>query len=145
MNLVIDTNVLISSLIKDSITRRILMRSGWKFYYPITALQEIEKYEEFIQEKADLSKEEYRKLFSSISFYIAFVSIESIQGFVEKAERIIGYIDAKDVIFIATALATENDGVWSDDTHFDKQNKVKVLKTSDIVKLFQSGYRELDK
>lgn len=121
------------------------MQSGWKFYYPITALQEIEKYEEFIQEKAGLSKEEYHKLFSSISFYIAFVSTKSIQGFVEKAERIIGHIDAKDIVFIATALATENDGVWSDDAHFDKQNIVKVLKTSDIVKLFQLDYKELDK
>ena len=37
-------------------------------------------------------------------------------------------IDKEDVIFIATALAY-NATIWSDDTDFQKQNKIKILTT----------------
>jgi predicted nucleic acid-binding protein len=43
-------------------------------------------------------------------------------------------IDIKDTPFLAAALATKSD-IWSDDKHFEKQNKVKVWKTKDIVVL----------
>ena len=34
MRFVIDTNIILSALIKDSSTRKIILKSGWNFYYP---------------------------------------------------------------------------------------------------------------
>ena len=38
MNIVIDTNVLIAGLLKDSITRKLLVNKNINFYYPISNL-----------------------------------------------------------------------------------------------------------
>ncbi|MDE1823803.1 MAG: hypothetical protein KGH74_00715, partial [Candidatus Micrarchaeota archaeon] len=42
-------------------------------------------------------------------------------------------IDADDTPFIALGLAIANDGIWSDDSHFQKQKMIKVWKTSDLI------------
>ena len=54
MKLVIDSNVLISALIKDSITRKIIFESKLKFYYPAISLHEIKKHRELIINKSGL-------------------------------------------------------------------------------------------
>jgi len=51
--------------------------------------------------------------------------------------EIIGNIDEKDTQFIALALAIENDGIWSNDKHLDKQEKIQVYKTIDIINLLE--------
>lgn len=45
-------------------------------------------------------------------------------------------VDIDDSIYIALALTKENDGIWSDDSDFEKQSKVKVWKTSEIIEEF---------
>ncbi len=57
MKIVIDTNKLMSALIKDSLTRTIITTSGWSFYYPNISFQEIEKYKNVILEKSEMSEE----------------------------------------------------------------------------------------
>jgi predicted nucleic acid-binding protein len=42
MILILNTSILISSLIKDSVTRQILLLPSMKFYLPEYALEEIE-------------------------------------------------------------------------------------------------------
>ena len=56
--------------------------------------------------------------------------------FWDKAKEIMEDIDKEDVVFIAAALSQENSIIWSDDKHFEKQDKVLVLKTKDMVTLF---------
>ena len=52
----------------------------------------------------------------------------------DEAEKIMDHIDKDDTPFIAAALAT-NSIIWSDDKHFEKQNKIKILKTKDLIKM----------
>jgi predicted nucleic acid-binding protein len=40
------------------------------------------------------------------------------------------------VIFIATALSLKGSVVWSEDKGFEKQNKIGILKTKDMIKMF---------
>ncbi|MFH1590712.1 MAG: PIN domain-containing protein [archaeon] len=42
-------------------------------------------------------------------------------------------IDPDDAIFIATALATPGSSIWSDDKDFEKQDRIHILKTKDIL------------
>ncbi|MBI4141956.1 hypothetical protein HY484_03470 [Candidatus Woesearchaeota archaeon] len=44
-------------------------------------------------------------------------------------------IDLNDAPFIAAALATQAD-IWSDDLHFQRQKRVRVWKTKDLLKTF---------
>ncbi|KXB01074.1 hypothetical protein AKJ41_02850 [candidate division MSBL1 archaeon SCGC-AAA259O05] len=52
---------------------------------------------------------------------------------ITKAEKTIGEIDPDDVPFLALALHLDAD-IWSDDKHFQKQEKVNVWKTTQLVK-----------
>jgi len=50
------------------------------------------------------------------------------------AKGLMGSVDIEDVPFIALALKMDVP-IWSDDKHFEEQNKVKILKTRDIIEL----------
>lgn len=134
--MIIDTNVLISALIRDSTTRKILIDSNVNFGYPEISFLEIKKYEKFIIEKSGLTKEEYYKTISSLTQQIKIIKQEEIASYIEQARSIMERIDSKDVVFIAAALAT-NSAIWSDDKHFQKQDEVKVYTTKDVIKLIK--------
>jgi predicted nucleic acid-binding protein len=57
----------------------------------------------------------------------------------KEAERIMHTIDPDDTPFIALALAVENDGVWSDDRHFQQQTRIRIWKTKDLLTLIKQG------
>jgi predicted nucleic acid-binding protein len=135
MFFVIDTNIVFAALTKDSIVRNLLIDSQFTLFAPDTLIKEIKKYEEFILQKSGLSKEEFEMLFALITENISIIQKEDYEEKIQEAKHIIGSIDIKDVPFIALALSITNDGIWSDDNHFTKQNKIKVWKTQDVVKL----------
>ena len=66
MKLIIDTNILISSLLKDSTTREILLNESLIFYLPEIVLSEVNKYLPYIIQKSELSEEEIKKLLNTI-------------------------------------------------------------------------------
>ncbi len=55
MRIVIDTNRIIASLIKDGTSRKILFSEDIEFITPDFSLQEIEKYKGYIIGKASIS------------------------------------------------------------------------------------------
>ena len=138
MRLILDTNIIMSALIRDSITRKMMIESGWRFYYPKESLQELEKYKFLILEKSGLSEEEYTNLYNFLISHIFTISSNRINENFKEADNILGKIDPNDVIFIALALSIENEGIWSDDSHFQQQEKVKIWKTGDVVRKFES-------
>ena len=62
MKLIIDTNILISSLLKDSINRELLLNEFFEFYLPEIVLREVNKYLPYIIQKSKLNEEEIKKL-----------------------------------------------------------------------------------
>ncbi|RMF90567.1 MAG: hypothetical protein D6733_03390 [Methanobacteriota archaeon] len=109
MKVVLDTNILISALMRNSTTRRLIV-----------------ELDELILSKSSLSEEEFNS-----------VSNDAIQDTVEEAKKVMLPIDEKDVIFLATAMALEDAVIRSDDKHFKQQNKAKVKTTQEMLKDFQ--------
>ena len=136
MRLVVDTNVLISALIKDSVTRKIIMHIKAKLYSPIFLQEEVEKYKNDILRKANLNEIEFKVLFDQLKNRLVFLDYDFFSSKYDEAEKIMNKIDSKDTPFIAAARAT-NSEIWSDDKHFEKQKKVKVWKTSELAKLME--------
>jgi predicted nucleic acid-binding protein len=133
MRLVVDTSILISSLIKQSVTREILLLPFMKFYLPEHALEEMEIHKTKISRLSGLSFDEIDILLNSLLDNISIVPAQTIRPYLKKAERIIGGIDPGDIPFVALALAVENDGIWSNDKHFKAIKQIKVWKTSDLL------------
>lgn len=139
MIIIIDVNVFLSALIKDSTTREILLTYEQEFCFPERSLQKIRKYKSLIQEKSGLSDLDFLKLFHSLLKFIRIIPDEELLDHWEEAMKIMTPIDEEDVTFIAAALSQNNAVIWSDDKHFEKQDKVITLKTKDWVNLFEKN------
>ena len=137
MRLIIDANILISALIRDSLTRKIIIDSYIEFYIPEYTFDEIDKHLDYISKKNSLTIKENKKILEILTIYIHVFEAEYYIKYFDEAEKIIGKIDERDVPYFALALAINNDGIWSDDEHFIKQNKIKVWKTKDLNKIYK--------
>lgn len=140
MKLIIDTNVLISSVLKDSTTRELLLNESIEFYLPEIVLSEVNKYLPYIVQKSRLSEEKIKKLLNIILENLHLVPIDEYEGKMDEGLKIMKDIDEKDTQFIALALALaiNNDGIWSNDKHLSKQKRIKVYKTIDILNFLEN-------
>lgn len=134
MKLVVDTNIIFSALIKDSLTRKILTHLDAELYSIEFSEQEIKKYKAEIFQKAGMSEIELDFLLEKLKERLCNIDNTVVALEMQKALEIMKEIDPKDSPFLAAALATNSD-IWSDDKHFEKQNLVKIWKTKDLVKL----------
>src|SRR3989344_2868076 len=132
MRIVLDTNVLIAGLLKDSIVRNILLYKDIKFFLPEEAIEEINKHKDELIEKSGYCLTEFEEILNFLLKKIILVSKEMIKLQLEKAEYIMKDIDIADSSFIATALSINADGIWSFDKHFIKQKVVKIFYIEDI-------------
>ena len=138
MRLIADTNRIMASLIKDSVSRKILQSPHLKFATISFGDKEILKYKKVVIEKAGITEEQFEQVTKIVLKKVEVISDEMVQDKMEEAKNIMDEIDNKDTSFIAASLAIENDGIWSDDKHFEKQDKVKIWKTKDLLDYIKS-------
>jgi predicted nucleic acid-binding protein len=134
MKLIIDSNIVISALIRDSKTREIILDSNIEFFYPEIGLRNLGKHKQLIMKKAGISEYEYNQLYNILFERVVVIKDETFLGKLDQAKEIMGSIDMEDVPFIALALSIENDGIWSDDYHFQKQKDISVYTTEELVR-----------
>ncbi len=134
MELVVDSNIIISALIRDSLTRKIILDSNHRFYAPEFLRTEIEKYEDLIKEKFNLKESEVETLLNIVLVEIEILPIESYEDKLDKAEDLIGNEDIKDVPFLAVALHKGYE-IWSDDQDLHQQQKIEAKITEEIIEL----------
>ncbi len=139
MNLVIDANILIAALLKDSKMRELIVNSSNKLLVPEVHFQEIEEHKEELLEKSGLSKEDFDILLAKLSEYFTIVKSETVLYCLKEAEELIGKIDKDDVLIIAASLAHDSCPIWSDDKHFKQQKKIKIWKTEDIIRIIEES------
>lgn len=139
MRLVVDTSILISALLKDSVTREILLFSTIEFLIPEYAFEEFEKHKDNISKRSGLNIEEIDILMTLLMENITIVPFLKLKPYMDKAYKIMSDVDHCDVPFIALALAVKNDGIWSNDRHFENLKDIKVWKTIDVFKYVKTG------
>ena len=136
MKLVIDTNSIISALIKNGISRRIIVSPAIQFISPDHTLKEISNYKKMICKKAKITSNEFDILFNLIFEHIAIIPKEEYEDFFDSAKTLIDDID--DVPFIALYLASKADGIWSDDDHFKTWKGITIFRTRELALAFKS-------
>ncbi|MFW5953566.1 MAG: PIN domain-containing protein [Candidatus Natronoplasma sp.] len=106
--IVVDTNVLISSLINpESIVWKVLDIEEITFLLPEIAIDELEKYKRMIQGKLNSRgyEDEYEYLLSELFTPLIIVPSSEYEHEIEEAYEIMKNIDEKDTEFLALALA----------------------------------------
>lgn len=135
MKFVVDTNVLISALIKDSKTREIIINKNLDLITPSYSLGEINKYQKEICKKGKFSQQEYFALIDILFNYVKIININYYLNYLDYSKNLVE--DIGDAPFLALALASKS-YIWSDDKHLKNQKEIRVLTTKEIIKLTEN-------
>ena len=133
MRVVVDTNRILSALLKAGMDRKIISSQNIGFFTLDYVLGEINKHMAYIIEKSGLSKGEIETLLNLFMENIAIVSDKEVKSGMMEAMNIMKAIDPKDAPILACALAIPNDGIWSGDEHLHRQKRVKAWHSSDLM------------
>ncbi|MCJ7608669.1 PIN domain-containing protein [Candidatus Bathyarchaeota archaeon] len=133
MKLIVDTNILLKALIKDSKVRAVLLSPNHQLYIPEYALEEVERHMPTLVEKTGLTEEEIKLAISIIQTNMQVIPSESIQAKLNEANGIIGSIDRGDVPFVAAALSISCDGIESDDRDLKRQIRIRIWNSREII------------
>jgi predicted nucleic acid-binding protein len=96
--LIIDANILFASIIKDSSTAELLISDKLYLYAPEFLFDEFTKYERYILEKTNRSKEDFDQYLKILKEEIEIIPEKVITPFIEKAEKFSP--DPKDTVYL---------------------------------------------
>ena len=133
MNIIIDSNVLFSALIKDSISRRIILEYGGFFLFPSFIFEEMEKHKETLLKKSEMKAKDFNLLLNILLRKVMIVPTEVLFPYRKEAYEIVKDIDPDDILFIACALAYPDSFIWSDDKKLKQQSKIRIVNTSEML------------
>ena len=134
MKLVVDANIVMAALIRDSEARRIISSGELEFVSPDFVLEEVYKYEDYICVKSGLAKEEFELLLALVFERISIIPFSEYSACNDAAAAIM-VNDPKDMPYVACFLALKCDGIWTNDPDYDGKEGVKVINTGDLLAL----------
>ena len=132
MRIVLDSNIFFSALIKDSLTRKLLVEYEGFFLFPSYIFEEMEKYKADLLTKSRMRPQDFDQLLKLLLKKVLIVPEEVLKDYREEALEIVKNIDRDDALFIACALAYPKSVIWSDDKKLKNQNRVKIISTAEI-------------
>ena len=128
-----DANILFAALIRDNVSRRLLVSKKLVLYAPAFILEELEKYKDEIVQQTAKSAADFEAVMAMLRKRITLVPLKQLIQFLQKAEIIAP--DEKDVAYIALALKLKVP-IWSNDRALkQKQTAVTVCATEEILRL----------
>jgi|AntRauMinimDraft_3_1070383.scaffolds.fasta_scaffold03070_3 predicted nucleic acid-binding protein len=136
MKYVVDANIILSGLISDSMTRRLLVELEDDLLTPAYVHDEIGKYTEMVSEKSGLTPVEVDDLIEILFKRIDIVPRSEVLDSLQETARIMRDTDPDDTVYLAAAIERDAQ-LWSDDGDYDEQDTVPVATTGDIVERFE--------
>ena len=134
MELVVDSNIIISALIStESSARYLIMAEKVSLFAPSLLIKEIKKYGHEILIKSSLPKSDFDLIELTLLSKIKVLNKEDLEPFISKAKECCPDINDSD--FFALCLA-KNLSLWSNDKKLKQQKVVKVISTEELVKEF---------
>lgn len=132
MRLAIDANILFAALIKDGLTRRILLERRYHLYAPRYLIEEFSKKMCELEKKTSLTKEVLSQKIEKLIRLSGITVIEEAEfkEFIEESERISP--DPKDVPYFALSLKL-NCPIWSADKRLKKQGVIRITDTKEMI------------
>jgi predicted nucleic acid-binding protein len=135
MKIVIDSNRVIAALLKDSTTRSLLFNKNFEFIAPSYVFSEINKYKDYIINQLGINNEDFEILIKFIFENIKIIPEAEYTKFTEELDNEMK--DIKDIPYLALAIFTKAEGIWTHDPHFKQQDKVKIYTNIDLLKFIK--------
>ena len=136
MELVVDANILVSGLIKDGITRELMLNNDLDLYTSDFIFIELFNHIKEIAKKANMEINEFTDTVEIliVESDLKTITTDEVRPFIDRANRISPDID--DALYFSVALKL-NCAIWSNDKELKNQNHVKVYSTTDLVKMLK--------
>jgi predicted nucleic acid-binding protein len=131
MRLIVDTTEIFSFFNKKSKARELSLLSKLELHSPLFALTEIKEHKSEILNRFSLSETQFLLIWKLLNVVVKFADEKEYSKFMIEAESISP--DPDDSDFFALALK-HNCVIWSEDKELKRQDKVKILSTSDLIK-----------
>ncbi len=109
------------------------MNSDIEFIAPEYTHAEIMKHAALIEKKAKLTSKDLQYVMDMLFSRITIYPKEEYADCYLQAKEIMKYIDPDDAPFLALAMKTKVDGIWSEDKGFQQQNYIKVYATKELL------------
>jgi putative PIN family toxin of toxin-antitoxin system len=134
MEIVMDANVFVAALLKNGVTRKLLLNDELVLYTPEYVIEEIFDHIYELEKKSHLPKESLVELVKVllIESKMIIVPKDELRPYIKNADEISP--DSDDVMYFATALKI-NCGIWSNDKDLQTQKVVKIYSTNDMMAL----------
>lgn len=136
LRLVIDANIVFAALVRNSLTRKLIIEAPVYYYSPAMIAEEIRDKIALISRKNSLTRKQNLETFNRLLAHITLMEPETYWQMLPKAVEIMEDVDVNDSPYLALAMSFKNDGIWTEDTDFEKQTTIKVWKTKDLLTLF---------
>ena len=133
MRIVIDSNILFSALVKDALTRKLILEYEESFLFPSFIFEELEKHKDELRRKSKMTNNEFSLLLKVLLEKMEFIPEEKLDPYIDDAFKIIKKIDENDVLFFASVLAFPESVLWSDDKRLKKQSQVIIMNTTEFM------------
>ena len=131
--LVVDANIVIAAFLRDSTVRRLLSLSFLDLMAPEFLHEEVAEHLPDLARRAGLERASAEEVLIQLNEYLTWIPQDSILIEWNRAATVMAGIDSGDVPYVAAALATPCDGVWSDDPDMKKQTVVPCWTTKELV------------
>jgi len=132
LKLVVNANVLFASMIKENLTAELLLSDKLSLFAPEFLFDEFKKYEVYILEKTNRSKEDFEQFLDILMEVIEIIPKNMITPFIEKVEKVSP--DPKDTVYLACALVIDSK-IWSNDKKLKEgQKEIEVITTEELIK-----------
>jgi predicted nucleic acid-binding protein len=122
-----------AGLLKDSLSRKIILDDHFSFYAPDYIGTELLKHRTYLMKKAKLSVPDFTLLLHILLSRVTLVPFKDFEPDFHRAMQIMKPIDEKDAPFLAVGLSLGLDAIWTEDRHFLLQDVLKVYTTSDLI------------
>lgn len=132
MQLVVDTNVLISALLARSKTFELILLGNLELFVPEYSLGEIEKHKDELRKRMEVSEQEFSVALNLILSHVTVVNHQNYKDFEAHAKKICP--DQMDFPFFALALAMKIP-LWTNEVRLKNQKEIVVYNTKEIVQV----------
>ena len=130
----VDANVLIAAVLRDSTTRKLIVLGGMELHAPRYLSEEVEAHWEELTARSGLPPAALRAALRTLRGYLIEHGPEEYGQELEKAEAMLQDVDVQDAPYVALALAIGADGVWSEDRALTRVRGLRVVRTADLVR-----------
>ncbi len=134
--LIVDANVLFSALLKDGLTRHLLLSARLNLHTPAVLWTELDRNRGYLIRKGRTTEAAFDLLVNLLRSKIQNIPDEVVDAKLDEALRRLAPTDRLDAPYVAAAMAVSGT-LWTHDKVLSKGAGVPILRTVDVSKMVE--------